>query len=178
MSRLLVVLTAVLLAQGCASYDDPFLDAAVSTSAGQPLPPEDDEGDAPQSSILECELPLPCEAPFEGMVLAGKQGDFAASDLCALKALASGEPGLVETVAEFTDQTAYLDYAVLGPGVVLQQAWGYTDAGGQWQRDAVRCELQPAEFFARCLEAPSFECFAPELWVRECADLDILTCPG
>ena len=182
MSRLFAILSALLLAQGCASFDDPLDELGVTSAgeSGQGTTTQEPEEDVVPTSILECELPVPCELPFEGKSLKVDAGAaaYSVSDLCALSTLQTGELALVQTATEFDDQVAFLDYAVIAPGVALQQAWGISDVGGQWQRDVVRCELQPAEFFAACAAAPSGDCFDPEMWVRSCAPLDILVCPG
>lgn len=180
MSRILAIFSALLLAQGCSASFDTLgplgVTSAGETGAASTEPPDD----MAPTSILECELPVPCALPFEGKTLKLDSGAaaYSESDLCALATLQRGERALVQTATEFDDQIAFLDYAVIEPGVALQQAWGLSDAAGLWQRSIARCELQPPEFFAGCAAAPSGPCIDPEMWVRSCTPLDILVCPG
>lgn len=148
-------------------------DKTVTTSELEPLKP------IPRA-LLECELDPVCEFPFAGLDFeAGADATaFSASDRCIFSALMAGEPGLVETVADFSDATARLDYAILGDGLALRQASGQSDLGGRWQKDVDRCRLQPPAFFTECLKAPSSACFDPEMWVVACEPLDNLVCPG
>lgn len=137
------------------------------------------EGNLSPTALIECELETPCEFPFVGTGFAkDSAASFSASDLCVFATLARGELALVETVAEFSDATARLDYVITGPGVALRQASGESEGGGRWQKGVFRCELQTAAFFTACLQAPSADCLDPEQWVVGCEPLDNLVCPG
>jgi hypothetical protein len=177
MSRsLLAVLSVLTLVPACTlDAGDEFLKDTLSEgSAGSS---EDD--DIAPSSILECELEMPCDAPFEGMKLAGDgTAGFTAADSCVFRALAAGDRALVQTSAEFSDDLAYLDYAIVGEGAALRQAWGVSDAGGRWEKEAHWCDLRPASFFEACAEQPVGDCLDPEQWVVRCVPLDNLACPG
>lgn len=175
---LLIVLSVLTLAPACAlDLEAGFTDdAALSGSAGNGAA---DEGEAPPTSILECELEMPCDAPFEGMKLASDgAAAYTTADACVFAALAAGDRALVQTAAEFTDNLAYLDYAIVGPQAALRQAWGVTEAGGRWEKQAQWCELRPASFFEACREAPEADCLDPEKWAVRCVPLDNLACPG
>lgn len=176
MSRsLLAVLSVLTLVPACTlDAGDEFLKDTLSGSAGSR---EDDDFDP--HSILECDLEMPCDAPFEGMKLAAEgTAGFTTADACVFRALASGDRALVQTAAEFSDDLAYLDYAVVGEGAALRQAWGVSDAGGRWEKDAHWCDLRPASFFQACAEQPVGDCLDPEKWVVRCVPLDNLACPG
>ena len=191
MARLVTLLLAVLvLAPACGEdATGAYLGADESSSGtdsgGDGEGDEDGAGShnakeehAPRS-LLECEIDVPCEFPFLGANFDTSLGTaLSPSDLCVFATLASGEPALIETVAEFSDATARLDYAIVGPGVALRQASGESDAGGRWLKGVYRCDLQPSEFFTACLQAPSSECLDPEAWVVGCQPLDNLVCPG
>jgi hypothetical protein len=167
-------LTLLLFAPAC---DDPAYeadlqdDSRAATSESEPVK-------AIPRSLLECELDPVCDHPFAGFDDPTGAAGFSAGARCIFEALAAGEPGLVETVVEFIDATARLDYAIVEPGVALRQASGESDAGGRWQNGVDRCQLQPPTFFADCLKAPSPACFDPETWVVGCEPLDNLVCPG
>lgn len=182
MARLACLLLTVLVLAPACDNDAPgaFLQAGgTAPTSGEPGEGEPDE-DVDPRSLIECEIAVPCEFPFAGLTFdvdAGAAG-FSASDRCIFNALMSGEPGLIETVAEFSDATARLDYAIVGPGVALRQASGESDGGGRWQKGVHSCRLQPPGFFADCLKAPSAACFDPEAWVVGCDPLDNLVCPG
>ena len=191
MARLVSLLLAVLvLAPACGEDASGAYLGADDSSTGTDSGSDeggDDEADsgagakdepAPRS-LLECEIDVPCEFPFFGLDFDASLGAaLSPSDLCVFTTLASGEPALIETVAEFSDATARLDYAIVGPGVALRQASGESDAGGRWLKGVYRCELQASEFFTTCLKAPSSECLDPEAWVVGCQPLDNLVCPG
>jgi hypothetical protein len=173
----LTVLFALSLVPACAIDGEDFLKDGLS--AGGDSGVIDDEDEPPPSSILECELDVPCDTPFEGMKLA-KDGatSYSAGDACVFQALAAGDRALVETVARFSDDIAYLDYAIVGPQAALRQAWGESEAGGRWEKQAHWCELRSADFFEKCAEAPSADCLDPEQWAVRCVPLDNLACPG
>lgn len=182
MTRLLLPLLPVLLfAPACAAYDDGSLELLMDTGVGEGAGggDESDEDQTVPTALLECELPQPCELPFEGMLLEadGAKATYSESDLCVFRALAGGEPALVQTTAVFSDSVAYLDYAVEGPGVALRQASGVNATSGRWHKDVFRCELQAPAFFAACAETPAGACLDPEMWVVGCIPLDILVCP-
>ncbi|MBZ5712561.1 hypothetical protein [Nannocystis pusilla] len=190
MARLVSPLLAVLvLAPACAedttgAFEPADDSSAGATSGGESAGSEEDddetaEKDAAPRSLLECEIDVPCEFPFLGANFDASLGAaLTTSDLCVFATLASGEPALIETVAEFSDATARLDYVIVGPGETLRQASGESDAGGRWLKGVYRCELQPREFFTACMKAPSSECLDPEAWVVGCDPLDNLVCPG
>ncbi|MDC0667625.1 hypothetical protein [Nannocystis radixulma] len=188
MARLVSLLLAVLvLAPACAedttgafgAIDDGSTGAATGGEADGADDGETAEKDDAPRSLLECEIDVPCEFPFLGANFDASLGAaLTASDLCVFATLASGEPALIETVAEFSDATARLDYVIVGPGETLRQASGESDAGGRWLKGVYRCELQPREFFTACMKAPSSECLDPEAWVVGCDPLDNLVCPG
>ncbi|WAS99127.1 hypothetical protein [Nannocystis punicea] len=179
-----LLVTLLALAPACAADTTPYLGADDTTDGGD-AGQETDEKEAMEPlprQLLECELAAPCEFPFLGT---GFDFDasltpsaFSPSDLCVFTSLARGEPGLIETIAEFSDATARLDYAIVGPGEALRQASGESDAGGRWLKGVFRCELQPSVFFLDCLQAPSPACLDPEQWVVGCEPLDNLVCPG
>ncbi|PCC75434.1 hypothetical protein SAMN02745121_03840 [Nannocystis exedens] len=178
-----VLVTLLALAPACAAdTGGPYLQAGGTDDGGdEGGETGDEEAMEPlPRQLLECELTAPCEFPFLGT---GFDADltasaFSPSDLCVFTSLARGEPGLIETVAEFSDATARLDYAIVSPGVALRQASGESDAGGRWLKGVFRCELQPSAFFLDCLQAPSAACLDPEQWVVGCEPLDNLVCPG
>lgn len=179
MSRsLLAVLSVLTLVPACTlDGGDEFLKDTLSEgSADGGVTGEDDI--AP-TSILECELAMPCDAPFEGMKLAadGTAG-FTAADACVFRALATGDRALVQTAAAFSDNLAYLDYAIVDDGAALRQAWGVSEAGGRWEKEAQWCDLRAASFFEACAEQPFGDCLDPEKWVVRCVPLDNLACPG
>lgn len=180
MTRLfLPLLPVLLLAPACAAYDaTEFLQDAGDTGAASSAGTVDKDQTIP-TSLLECDLPSPCDLPFEGLRLQteGAAARYSDSDLCAFKALASDGPALVQTSATLGDAVAYLDYALVEPGVALRQASGISATNGHWQKDVYRCELQPPAFFAACAEAPAGPCLDPEMWVVACNPLDILVCP-
>lgn len=175
----LTLLPVLFLAPACAMVDADFLvdggDTGAVTGAGAV-----DEDQSVPTTLLECDLPLPCDLPFEGMTLEadGAAATYSDNDRCVFQAMAGDGPALVQTAASFSAAVAYLDYAIVEPGVALRQASGVSDASGRWQKGVFRCELQPAAFFLACAEAPSGPCLDPEMWVRSCAPLDILVCPG
>ena len=149
------------------------------TEAEQP-PSDDGAGEAgaeePPELLAACDLPTPCEFPVE-LVRESKTQSYADSDLCALKALASPEPGLIQTVAAFASAESYLDHVVVAPGVLLRQAHGRSDGLGLWQKTVERCVLRDAAFFAACAESFDPTCLDPDQWVASCKPLDDLTCP-
>jgi hypothetical protein len=178
MPRLTIAaLTVLLLAPAC---DD-------AVSGGFPAGDSAGEDDATgykqdeilPTSLVECELPAPCEHPFVGQDLNAADGSasLSASDQCIFTTLARGEPALVETIAEFPDAMARLDYAIAGDGIALRQASGESAAGGRWQNAVFVCELQPSDFFTDCLKTASEACLDPEQWVVGCQPLDNLVCP-
>ncbi len=171
------LLPALLLAPACA-LDVDILAEKTGTGAATSDGAIDEDQSIP-TSLLECDLPLPCEQPFEGMTIDSDAGaaSYSDNDRCVFKAMASDGPALVQTAASFSAAVAYLDYAIVEPGVALRQASGVSDASGRWQKDVYRCELQPPAFFAACAEAPSGPCLDPEMWVVACAPLDIFVCP-
>lgn len=180
-----LLVTLLALAPACAAdTTGTYLQAGDDGEDGDGAGQDTDEKEAMEEplprQLLECELSVPCEFPFFGVGLDAslKPSAFSPSDLCVFTSLARGEPGLVETVAEFSDATARLDYAIVGPGVALRQASGESDAGGRWLKGVFRCELQPSAFFLDCLQAPSAACLDPEQWVVGCEPLDNLVCPG
>lgn len=135
------------------------------------------EADAEEPDLLAaCDLPSPCEFPVE-LVRESKTQSYADSDLCALKALASTEPGLIQTVAAFASAESYLDHVVVAPGVLLRQAHGRSDGLGLWQKEVERCVLRDAAFFAACAESFDPDCLNPDQWVASCEVLGGLTCP-
>lgn len=177
MSRsLLAVLTVLTLVPACAVDQDDILQG---TSFGEGDSGYGEEDEAPPSSILECELEVPCDVPFEGMKLAkGGATAYGAGDACVFEVLAAGDRALVQTAAQFSDNIAYLDYALVGPQAALRQAWGVSDATGRWEKQAHWCELRPASFFEACAQAPEADCLDPEKWAVRCVPLDNLSCPG
>ncbi|MDC0720209.1 hypothetical protein [Nannocystis bainbridge] len=180
-ARLLVTLLALVPACAEATAGDYVQEGGDSSATGDPG--EGSGGGMMEPlprHLLECELAAPCEFPFLGFDFDKSltPPGFSPSDLCVFTSLARGEPGLIETVAEFSDATARLDYAVVGPGVALRQASGESDAGGRWLKGVFRCELQPSAWFTACLQAPSADCLDPEQWVVDCEPLDNLVCPG
>lgn len=180
MTRLfLPLLPVLLLAPACAAYDASELLQDASDTAPMGTAGAVDKDQTIPTSLLECDLPSPCDLPFEGLRLQteGAAARYSDSDLCAFKALASDGPALVQTSATLGDAVAYLDYAIVEPGVALRQASGISATNGHWQKDVYRCELQPPAFFAACAEAPAGPCLDPEMWVVACNPLDILVCP-
>ena len=180
MTRLILpILPVLLLAPACAAYDASELLQDASDTAPMGTAGAVDKDQTIPTSLLECDLPLPCEQPFEGMTIDSDAGaaSYSDNDRCVFKAMASDGPALVQTAASFSAAVAYLDYAIVEPGVALRQASGVSDASGRWQKDVYRCELQPPAFFAACAEAPSGPCLDPEMWVVACNPLDILVCP-
>lgn len=189
-TRIVPLLLATLFAIPACSADRDLQDDTGLTSAdegGEPLvedtdPPGDtgsgSEGEptAPPELLLACDLPVACEFPVE-LVRDGSDG-YAASDLCALAALADGGAGLIQTVAVFNKAESYLDHVIIGPGQVLRQAHGRSDGLGLWQNPVERCDLRSGEFFAGCVEAFDADCLDPEMWVEHCEALPSLTCPG
>lgn len=181
MSRVASLLvTVLLLASACADDSTEALLAAGSAlgdSGGDSGVAEDE---AVPTSLLDCEIEAPCEFPFasQGYDAAAGLVAFTDNDRCIFSTLARGEPALVETVAEFSDASAYLDYVIAGDGVALRQASGVSDAGGRWQNGVFACELRPSEFFSDCLKTASAPCLDPEQWVVGCQPLDNLVCPG
>lgn len=174
---LFIVLSVVTLVPACTlEAGDDFLKDGLSEGPGDSAGEEDD---VEPRSILECELDMPCDAPFEGLRL---QNDgtaaFSAADACVFEALAAGDRALVQTAAEFNDDLAYLDYAIVDDGAALRQAWGVSEAGGRWEKSAQWCDLRPAAFFQACAEQPVGDCLDPEKWVVRCIPLDNLVCPG
>lgn len=183
MSRLLSpALLLALLTPACAadnaggSYgDDAGEDSGDGLQEDGELPGDLDDEDLPPTLLVACELPLPCDEPFEAV---RAQGDAPrASDRCAFEAMTGGQPALVQTVADFGGSLAYLDYAIVAPGVALRQASGESDTVGRWQKEVTRCALQPAAFFTTCAAQPGPDCYDPERWVVGCEPLDTLTCP-
>ncbi|HEY8379689.1 MAG TPA: hypothetical protein VIK91_24520 [Nannocystis sp.] len=175
MVRLACPLVALLvLAPACAVDDAGQLTADLVTTFDVA------EEKALPASLLDCDVPAPCEHPFERQAPgdAGGAAELGESERCIFTALARGEPALVETMAEFRDAIAYLDYLVVGEGLALRQASGESEAGGRWQNRVFACELQAPEFFADCLEVASAPCLDPEQWVVACRPLDNLVCPG
>jgi hypothetical protein len=137
---------------------------------------EDGEPAAPPELLGTCDLQVPCEFPVE-LVRESASQTYAASDLCALKVL-GGEPNsLVQTVAAFASAESYLDHVVIGPDVVLRQAYGRSDGLGLWHKPVERCVLKPPAFFAACAESFDPNCLDPQQWVESCEALDSLTCP-
>ena len=175
------VVTVLLLAPACGDdASGAFLqlgDTGGTETANQGAIEEEEAPDP--TTLLECELDSLCEFPFARMMLDAEAGitTFGASDRCIFTALASGEPGLIETFTEFSDATAHLDYALLGDGVALRQASGESDALGRWQKSVFRCQLQPSEFFTECLKTPTAACDDPEQWIVACEPQDALVCP-
>ncbi len=137
---------------------------------------EDAGAEEPPDLLAACDLPSPCEFPVE-LVRESKTQSYADSDLCALKALASTEPGLIQTVAAFASAESYLDHVVVAPGVLLRQAHGRSDGLGLWQKEVERCVLRDAAFFAACAESFDPACLDPDQWVASCKVLGDLTCP-
>lgn len=173
---LLTVLTVLTLVPACTLDGDEFLKDTLSEGSADGGVIDDE---VPPSSILECELEMPCDAPFEGMkVAADGTAAFTGADACVFRALAAGDRALVQTAAEFSDNLAYLDYALVGDGAALRQAWGVSEAGGRWEKEAHWCDLRPASFFDACAEQPTGDCLYPEKWVERCIPLDNLVCPG
>jgi|GEM_PF-2614252 len=138
--------------------------------------PTADDGAEEPDLLVACDLPSPCEFPVE-LVRESKTQSYADSDLCALKALASPEPGLIQTVAAFASAESYLDHVVVAPGVLLRQAHGRSDGLGLWQKEVERCVLRDAAFFAACAESFDPDCLNPDQWVASCEVLGDLTCP-
>lgn len=179
MARLACTLVTVLLLTPACALDDAGTFLAAE-SAGESVDPIAEEDDLAPSSLLDCELEIPCEFPYASQTHDAAAGlvSLGDNDRCIFTTLARGEPALVETVAEFSDATAFLDYVVVGEGLALRQASGQSEAGGRWQNGVFACELRPGEFFAQCLKAPSELCLDPEQWVVGCQPLDNLVCPG
>lgn len=149
------------------------------TEAEQPASDDGAEeagAEEPPELLAACDLPSPCEFPVE-LVRESKTQSYADSDLCALKALASPEPGLIQTVAAFASAESYLDHVVVAPGVLLRQAHGRSDGLGLWQKAVERCVLRDAAFFAACAESFDPTCLDPDQWVASCELLGDLTCP-
>lgn len=143
-----------------------------------PLPddPSAEEDPLPPALLLACDLQYPCEYPVE-LIRKSNTQTYAASDLCALTALASGSPGLIQTVAAFASAESYLDHVMVAPGEVLRQAHGRSDGLGLWQKPVERCVLKDAAYFAACAVSYDPGCLDPEQWVASCAAEDSLTCP-
>ncbi len=135
-----------------------------------------EEPASPPQLLLACDLAYPCEFPVE-LVRESKNQTYAASDLCALEALASEDRGLVQTVAAFSSAESYLDHVLVAPGEVLRQAHGRSDGLGLWQKPVERCLLQDAGYFAACAASYDPACLDPQRWVVSCEILDDLTCP-
>jgi len=162
-------------AEGDAEGDPAGLDEETQTE--EPASGEGaEEAKEPPDLLAACDLPSPCEFPVE-LVRDSKTQSYADSDLCALKALASLEPGLIQTVAAFASAESYLDHVVVAPGVLLRQAHGRSDGLGLWQKAVERCALRDAAFFTACTESFDPACLDPDGWVASCEVLDDLTCP-
>lgn len=178
------LVTLLLLAPACGDdASGAFLQAEDSAGHNEATAAGKLEEEAPDPTrLLECEVDIPCEFPFANLHLDADAGltshSYSSSDRCIFTALAGDAPALIETVAEFSDATAYLDYALVGGRVALRQASGESDAAGRWQKRVFRCELQSSEFFTACLKSPSAQCLDPEQWVVACEPLDNLVCPG
>lgn len=187
-TRIVPLLLATLFAlPGCSAERDLQDDTRLTSGddgSGEPLaedtdPPDtgaDPTGEAPPDLLLACDLPVACEFPVE-LVRESNGSGYAASDLCALAALARGGDGLIQTVAVFTKAESYLDHVIVGPGQVMRQAHGRSDGTGLWQKPVEHCELRGPEFFAECVKTFDADCLDPEMWVEHCEALPNLTCP-
>ena len=154
-------------------------DEANGLDESTPTPVPDDptaEESRPPALLLACDLPYPCEYPVE-LIRQSNAQTYAPADLCALAALASGSPGLVQTVAAFASAESYLDHVVVAPGEVLRQAHGRSDGLGLWQKPVERCALKDPAYFAACATIYDPGCLDPEQWVASCVAEDVLTCP-
>jgi hypothetical protein len=179
----LLTLTMLLALPACAAEGD--AGSAGGDDSGDPnqeTVPGDDEASpeedvAPPDQLLACDLPFPCEDPVELIRSASLQNAYAAGDLCAFAALASGRAGLIQAVAVFPSAEAYMDHVPAGPGVILRQAHGRSDGLGVWQKPVERCTLKPAAFFEACAQGYDATCLDTEAWVSDCETLGSLTCP-
>ncbi len=179
----LLTLTMLLALPACAGEDDAGStgddsgDPNLETVPGEEKDPPVDEDVAPPDQLLACDLPFPCEDPVELIRNASLQNTYAAGDLCAFTALASGRPGLIQAVAVFPSAEAYMDHVPAGAGQILRQAHGRSDGLGVWQKPVERCTLKPAAFFEACAQGYDPACLDTEAWVTDCETLGSLTCP-
>ena len=186
--RLALALTTLLVATGCdaaptgtgaddmASSDTGEVDTAEDGSSSGTSGADDSAGAAP-SLLLECGLEPACEVAPLAADDAAKA--FADTDLlCVLAALGEGRLGLVQTAAAFDGSVANLDFALLGDGEVLRQAYGESPGVGEWINAPMRCTLQTPDFFAACASEFTPACADPESWIVSCRPVDAFTCPS
>ncbi|MCA9637765.1 MAG: hypothetical protein KC420_17180 [Myxococcales bacterium] len=185
MSRLhqLFALTLALLvvAPGCDIDESAGTGEALAQEhVGEVDTGEDNAGgaddDAAAALLLACGIEPACDA----LTLAGDEAapsaDFGADGLCVLEALTNGDRTLIQTVTVFDGSIANLDFAVVGDGVVVRQAYGTSDGVGEWINPPMRCTLQGPEFFAGCRAGLTPECLDPEAWVVSCEAASELVC--
>ncbi len=152
-------------------------------SAGGEDAGEDEEFDP--THLLQCEQPVPCDAmPLDEEDVAPENAqqdasavEYSATERCVLESLARGEPALIQTVADFSTATAYLDFAIVGDRAALRQAHGDGESVGSWANLPSGCQLRDSTYFEGCLASPDPECLRPTNWVDSCEDLGALICP-
>jgi len=113
-----------------------------------------------------------------GGELLDRLGHALALDGLDLGDLGEGRLGLVQTAAAFDGSVANLDFALLGDGEVLRQAYGESPGVGEWINAPMRCTLQTPDFFAACASEFTPACADPESWIVSCRPVDAFTCPS
>ncbi|MCA9714276.1 MAG: hypothetical protein H6713_05435 [Myxococcales bacterium] len=186
----LLLTCALAAATGCDTLDGAEFGNATSAldSDAEQLAEDDSAGagedeDLEPTLLVQCSQPVLCDAmPLHGDENGAVTNDasvaaYSDTERCVLESLARGEPALIQTVADFENATAFLDFALVGSDAALRQAHGDGVDVGIWTNNPYRCELRPRDYFQDCLDNHDPGCLQPSNWVERCEDLGALICP-
>jgi hypothetical protein len=138
-----------------------------------------DTGEAGVDDVRECGIETDCEV-FLGAGSCYEPNcdwtEYLPAHVCALQALASGAPALID----FSDGCEGQCYGSL---VLLRGAAGQTSVQSYYDEfeervttDMRACQLQEPAYFSQCLEQFDVDCLELSSWFVACEDVDQLGC--